>query len=164
MIQKTYSLWDWELTGTDTIIHFDQTTDIVHHRICNDGITPHSLIAVRTADYSHLYYYGPSTLLDIEDDNLEIPKELRLSVYPNPFNPSTNIQYYLPEMTDVRIVVYDIRGKRIWNHEEFSKPSNSYSIEWSGLDENGQPMASGVYLINVETTNYHEVQKAVLVR
>jgi hypothetical protein len=85
-------------------------------------------------------------------------------VYPNPFNPSTTIQYDLPKTTDMTIAVYDLLGRKVWTYEVSSKPAGYYSLEWGGLSNTGSQVASGVYLISFSTPEFRAVQKAVLIR
>jgi len=86
------------------------------------------------------------------------------AAYPNPFNPSTTIQYELPNTTDVTIQIYDLLGRNVWSHEESFKPAGYYSLEWNGVNQNGKQVASGVYLISFSTPEFRAVQKAVLIR
>ncbi len=95
----------------------------------------------------------------------EIPTIFTLKqVYPNPFNPSTTIQYALPKASDVLITVYDLLGRTVWSYEESAKPAGYYSLLWSGLNDNGNQVASGIYLISFSTPEFRAVQKAVLIR
>lgn len=99
------------------------------------------------------------------DDHAELPTEFALKQnYPNPFNPSTTIQYDLPNTTDLTIAVYDLLGRSIWTYEASAQLTGSYSLQWDGLDNSGNLVASGVYLISLSTPEFRAVQKAVLIR
>lgn len=94
-----------------------------------------------------------------------LPTEFKLNhPYPNPFNPSTTISYELPKMADITIAVYDILGRNVWSYEAIAQPAGQYSLQWSGLNNNGKLAASGVYLISFSTPEFRAVQKAVLIR
>ncbi len=84
--------------------------------------------------------------------------------YPNPFNPSTTIQFELPKTADITITIYDILGRNIWSYEETDKPAGYYSLLWTGLNSNGKQAASGVYLVSFSTPEFRAVQKTVLIR
>ncbi len=95
----------------------------------------------------------------------EIPTIFTLKqVYPNPFNPSTTIQYALPKTSDVLITVYDLLGRTVWSYEEVAQSPGLYSIRWNGLNDSGKQVASGIYLISFSTPEFRAVQKAVLIR
>lgn len=88
--------------------------------------------------------------------------------YPNPFNPSTQIKFGIPEPSIVTIKIYNILGKEIATllNKEIS-PGN-YNINWEARDSNGQLLPSGAYLVkfNAEnkTNKYTRTIKAVLIK
>jgi hypothetical protein len=81
------------------------------------------------------------------------------STYPNPFNPIATINYVLPENTDVILDVYDINGKQITSLVNAFQVAGYYNIRW-----NASSFPSGVYLINMESSNFKKVQKVVLIK
>ncbi len=77
--------------------------------------------------------------------------------YPNPFNPSTTIAFELPEFSTVALRVYDLMGQKVRTILEGDLPPGSYGtaagrpgFRWFGDDENGVPVASGVYFVRME--------------
>jgi hypothetical protein len=89
-----------------------------------------------------------------------IPEDFNLhSIYPNPFNPVTNIIYGLPEHVNVQIIVYDLSGKQIETLiNEFQTPGY-HSVNW-----NADNLPSGVYLIRMDSGDFTQTQKVVLVK
>lgn len=89
-----------------------------------------------------------------------IPENFNLhSIYPNPFNPVTNIIYGLPEHVNVQITVYDLSGKQIETLiNEFQTPGY-HSVNW-----NADNLPSGVYLIRMDSGDFTQTQKVVLVK
>ena len=81
------------------------------------------------------------------------------SIYPNPFNPITTINYVLLENTDVMLDVYDINGKQITSLVNAFQIAGYHNIRW-----NASSFPSGVYLINMESSNFKQVQKVVLLK
>ena len=79
--------------------------------------------------------------------------------YPNPFNPSTIIQYQLPIDTHVRLAVYNILGQLVRVLVDENKPRGSYSYTF---DAHG--LSSGVYFYKLEASGFQNVQKMLLVR
>ena len=84
--------------------------------------------------------------------------------YPNPFNPSTTIRYELPSTTDLTIIIYDLLGHNIWSSEESTKAPGYYSFRWDGLNNEGRQVESGVYLISIQSPQFRDIKKAVLIR
>ncbi|MCW8805899.1 MAG: C25 family cysteine peptidase, partial [Ignavibacteriaceae bacterium] len=105
-------------------------------------------------------YLGKSNNTNSENINTDLPKEYALlGNYPNPFNPSTNISYSLPYISSVELVIYDIMGREIKTFYNASQPSGYQTITWDGKNENGNSVASGIYLyrISIKSLENNEV-------
>jgi len=72
---------------------------------------------------------------------------------PNPFNPSTEISYDLPEASAVQVTIFDILGKHVRTLVNERQLAGSYSVVWDGHDENGQPVASGVFITHLRVAD-----------
>ena len=100
------------------------------------------------------------TCSEISIFNGIIPEDFSIhSIYPNPFNPATNIIYGLPEHVNVQMIVYDLSGKQIHTLINQLQTSGYYSISW-----NASSYPSGVYLIRMESGEFTQTQKVVLVK
>ena len=93
--------------------------------------------------------WGSVSSMVLEVDDL-VPLEFSLSkAYPNPFNPTVNIDFTIPEATDISIQIFDLMGRVVFTHQQvFSSPGN-YNFKWNGLTNSGTAIASGVYLVNI---------------
>jgi hypothetical protein len=90
----------------------------------------------------------------------EIPTEFKLyENYPNPFNPSTSIQYDIPANSFVKLVVYDITGKEVTTLVNETMPAGKYEAVW-----NGKEFASGVYFARIEAGSYKHIIKMLMVK
>ena len=78
--------------------------------------------------------------------------------YPNPFNPKTSIKYEIPKEAQVILRIYDITGREILQTTEY-KQAGSYSYTFDGTN-----YASGLYLYKLETGNYVETKKMLLIK
>lgn len=79
--------------------------------------------------------------------------------YPNPFNPTTIIKFDLPKTSEVSLKVINILGKELTNLLSGSLPAGSNSVEWDASN-----LAGGVYLYRLQTAEYVEMRKMVLMR
>jgi len=68
---------------------------------------------------------------------------------PNPFNPSTEIHFVLPEAADVRVEIYDLRGARVAVPRTGRMPAGRQAVAWDGRDGDGRLVPSGVYFARV---------------
>ena len=89
-----------------------------------------------------------------------IPIEFSLQQnYPNPFNPSTKISWQSPVGTYQTIKVYDILGNEVATIVDGFKPAGSYEVVF-----NSENLASGIYIYRLQTTEFTETKKMVLLR
>ncbi|MCX6165057.1 MAG: T9SS type A sorting domain-containing protein, partial [Ignavibacteriae bacterium] len=89
-----------------------------------------------------------------------IPKEYSLSQnYPNPFNPVTNIKYQIPVNGFVSLKIYDITGREIANLVKEYKQAGNYTVSF-----NGSNLASSVYFYRIQSGDFMQVKKMVLVK
>lgn len=84
--------------------------------------------------------------------------------FPNPFNPSTAIRYFLPAQQPVKLTLYDLLGRPLRRLVREEQPPGWYQVEWDGRDDQGRPAATGVYLYRLETDQHQQAQKMTLVR
>ena len=84
--------------------------------------------------------------------------------FPNPFNPNTTIRYSLSDRQHVSVRVYDVSGRLVRALVDDVRPAGAQTVEWSGTDNNGAPVSSGVYFFEMRATGYRSVRKAVLLK
>ena len=93
----------------------------------------------------------------------QLPKSFDLEQnYPNPFNPTTSISYSLPEAANVKLEVYNINGSRVRTLYNGAQSAGNHVIEWSGVDDNGMKVASGIYLYRMSAKNFVQIKKMIL--
>ncbi len=71
--------------------------------------------------------------------------------FPNPFNPTTSINFDMSIAGDVTLDIYDLQGRFVNTIASGHKESGSYTATWNGLDAQGTPAASGVYIYTLKT-------------
>lgn len=84
--------------------------------------------------------------------------------YPNPFNPSTIIRFQLTHASDVKLHIYNMLGQEIKTLLDAQQPAGEHRIIWNGQNENGEPGASGVYLLRMESGHFQQTRKLLLLR
>lgn len=98
-------------------------------------------------------------------DATEIPPDgFTLSSYPNPFNPSTRITFTLPEVSNVQLAIYNIRGQRVATLARERFAAGSHSVVWDGKNDDCEPLAGGVYLLRLTTGHQVTVRKILLLK
>ena len=95
-----------------------------------------------------------------QNESVNIPESLELiSIYPNPFNPETTINFSNPIDQHIKINIYNVLGKYIGNIYDNQIASGKHSFKW-----NAQDYSSGVYFIKIISNNEIATQKVVLIK
>ena len=93
------------------------------------------------------------------------PEKFRLHQnYPNPFNPVTNISYYLIEKSFVNITIYDLLGNVVNNLVNTNQLSGYKTIQWNATNNDVKPVSAGVNLYSIDTGEYWQTRKMVLLK
>ena len=93
------------------------------------------------------------------DNALQPRRSSLLGNYPNPFNPTTNIEFYLSEAGNVRLNIYNIKGEFITTLAEGFHRAGEHTYNWSGADH-----ASGVYIYALKSAEGMKSGKMLLVK
>ncbi len=76
-----------------------------------------------------------------------IPEEFALEHnYPNPFNPSTNLRFDLPEAAEVRLDIFNVRGQLVRTLVNAEMQSGRHTRQWDGKNDAGLHVVSGMYI------------------
>ena len=84
--------------------------------------------------------------------------------YPNPFNGRTTIRYQLPRSGVVEFTVYDLLGQPVRRLVSEYQGAGSHEIFWDGADDEGNQVASGVYLYRLKAGNHQRARRLVFAR
>ncbi len=113
-------------------------------------------------------FYGPVVVYLPEDGTVTPPVNTVVtglhSIYPNPFNPTTNISYGLDKDANVTIQVFNLRGELINTVLSGFKTKGTYNLHWDCIDVNGAGCPSGMYFFKMTTGDSVSVKKALLMK
>jgi len=85
--------------------------------------------------------------------------------YPNPFNPTTNINYNVyGEDVQTELIVYNIKGQKVKRLVSEKLSTGKYTIVWNGVDEQGSKVSSGVYFYKMKAGKFQETKKMILMK
>jgi hypothetical protein len=103
---------------------------------------------------------------DVEQfDPANLPTHYNMSqCYPNPFNPTTTIEFNLPKRSHVTVKIYNLLGQQVQSlvDQEFSV--GNYRVTWDGSTSRGGHASTGVYFYRIVTEDYTETKKMVLLK
>lgn len=102
-------------------------------------------------DHIRIYEYDEESDIHKSDSNYQnIPKRFGLlNNYPNPFNPTTTLQYNLPQSGNISIDVFNSNGIQVKNLIDHFQHKGSYQLSWNACDSKGSKLESGVYFVRL---------------
>jgi len=107
---------------------------------------------------------GPVTVTTGSDE--VSPAKFTLgTAYPNPFNPSTTINFALAEEAKVQINIYDMKGNLVNTLTNNDYATGNYNVVWNAVDFNGNPVSAGIYIYQMTTnTGFSQSAKMILIK
>lgn len=98
-------------------------------------------------------------------DDPIIPDQFELTQnFPNPFNPETAIEYTLGKAGNVELAIYNVLGTKIKTLVSGYQTKGTYTVKWYGDADNGDKVASGVYLYKLSADDFTETKKMMLLK
>jgi len=131
------------------------------------------------ADTATMYYWGLTDVgnllgnvltyfgepVGIKNEVVSVPKTYSLKQnFPNPFNPTTAIEYNLPEKGLVKLSIYNMLGQQVRTLVNTNQEANNYRVTWNGLDDNGVVAPSGIYFYTINANGFNATRKMVFMK
>jgi FlgD Ig-like domain/Lecithin:cholesterol acyltransferase len=150
----------FDIAGTADLLDYSPF-DAVYYPAANQGH-----IAVTVENKAWIMAELQSGLTPVED--FPSPEMTGLVLYPaapNPFNPKTEISFRLAEKSAVVLQVHDLSGRvvRTLISGEIREPGR-HAVAWSGVDDTGQTLASGVYLYSLQVGDQVRTNRLTLLK
>lgn len=97
---------------------------------------------------------------DVDETNNTIPNDFVLfQNFPNPFNPTTNIQFILPRPSHTKLIVYNILGQEVSKLVDGYYQSGKYNVYFDG-----SKFSSGIYFYQLQAENVVKVRKMIIAK
>jgi CotH kinase protein/Secretion system C-terminal sorting domain len=140
----------------DSICYLEQTQDISCGRL-GDGNDDWGFFCEPTPD-------SPNCSQTSSQQSI-IPKIMKdFNVFPNPFNPITTIQFNLQTHSRIKISIINIKGQCVRILEDSELARGTHTLIWNGINETGNPVCSGIYLVLLEIENQRNIRKCLLLK
>ena len=112
-----------------------------------------------------LLRYTPDIKTKVKQENGQNPAVIAVpTIYPNPFNPTTSIEFDLPETGMATLTIYNIAGQKVRELLSGYKSAGKHRIVWDGTDESGNAVSAGVYIARLKSGEITVTGKMVLIR
>lgn len=124
-----------------------------------DGRT--DIAITSTSDSLYVLYNLGGGTVGIQDEEIEeIPTSFSLAQnFPNPFNPSTTIQYSLPQSGSVSLKIYNLLGEEVKTLADEYQVAGKHSVHF-----NASSLASGIYLYRIQAGAFEQTKKMILLK
>ncbi|HEY9165514.1 MAG TPA: T9SS type A sorting domain-containing protein [Candidatus Kryptonia bacterium] len=163
-------------TGPDSVFtlpavtSFDWTQFFIGFQVPSDKVYTGAEFRIHIYSlFSGTVYFDDMTvqegLTGVKDIGKLIPAKFEVfQNYPNPFNPTTTVSYALPNPSLVKVVIYDILGREVKTLVDDKQGPGVHNVIWGGLNNSGQQVASGIYIIRVTAGSNVQVKKMLLLK
>jgi len=111
-------------------------------------------------EYSGKRYFSHEISINIPESTTNLPEQLCLSsLYPNPFNPTLNIKFEVPERDWINISMYNLKGQKVEQLLNNEKNKGIHKLQW-----NASAHSSGIYFIKLSSKEHCTVKSCVLIK
>ena len=113
-------------------------------------------------------FFGPSICryeFPVTNSGSEIPLQEGIrSIFPNPFNPCTTINYEMESAGSMELTIYNIKGQKVLGKTFEHSEKGNYKFLWGGCDEKGKLCSSGIYTIRMKCRGRNYLKKVVIIK
>ncbi len=111
------------------------------------------------------YFVKFETTSGVDGKDGAAPGQNRLMQnYPNPFNPSTKIEFELKAAGPVKLLIYDLTGRRVAVLADGRREAGRHTVTWEGRDASGRAVSGGLYLLRIEAGGFRQTKKLLLMK
>ena len=159
--------WKDEITDVAVMGYMNENFDFSRNYCKNGDIPDFVLYKPHTGDQIPLFgNIAPwvsnniSYVGSLSTENIEMPNDFGLeNIYPNPFNPTTTIDFYVPENMEFSLLVFDLQGRLVDSIFDNQYSAGNYSIQYNAAD-----LSSGIYFIQLRTFDFVDYSKIILLK
>ena len=109
-------------------------------------------------------HFDTDQLYLINNQNYNPQKFKIIQAYPNPFNPTTSLQYGLSKDGAVNITIYDMMGRIVKRLVDGSQTAGFKTVQWDATNDRNESIPAGLYLYTMQTGQQRETGKMVLIK
>jgi Tol biopolymer transport system component len=101
----------------------------------------------------------------VSTNDISVPTQYSLDQnFPNPFNPTTQIRFGIPEASNITLKVYNNVGQLVKTLVDGNMNEGYHQVTWDATDNNGNKLSSGVYFYRITTVTFNQVNKMLLLK
>ncbi len=102
------------------------------------------------------------------EDPAAIPENFSLEQnFPNPFNPSTVINYTIPQsanLINTRLEIFNLSGQKVRTLVNTKQSSGTHTVTWNGTNDSGELLATGLYIYRLQAAEFVDMKKMLFIK
>jgi hypothetical protein len=154
----------FDSTSTCKLIKFSGTLSQIDTTVLLHSGKYYLEMEAQPTTYSWMFPYSfelhSTPVTSVENNASLVIEDFRLlQNYPNPFNPSTNISFHIPLRVYVTLEIFDILGREVTKLASGEMEAGDHSVTW-----NASAMPTGTYFCRLQSGNFIETKKLVLIK
>lgn len=147
----------WQLIESELL---SPTTEVRFITVSQDDY----VYAIQIGDFNDAVYRSVQPTTERDDFFIQEIQNVKLSNYPNPFNPSTTISFSIPDENRINLTIYNLKGQKVKTLVNDNLDKGNHSVVWNGKDLNNKPVCSGIYLYKIKAGNKGSVKRMILLK
>jgi hypothetical protein len=113
--------------------------------------------------------FAPDSITSVTQEQMQPNDFVLFNNYPNPFNPTTTIEFALPVTSNIKVKVYNLLGQIVKVIYEGVKDAGYHRLTWNSEDASGKSVSSGVYFYELNAVaadgkEFSQIKKMVLLK
>ncbi|MBC8375031.1 MAG: T9SS type A sorting domain-containing protein [FCB group bacterium] len=170
-IEDIYPLVDLILEADDRAYQEDPNHNNTYYSMMWEDLGNTTIWSLNRAavDLASIWYTawvnaGPPRPEVLYIDEMQLPEHPEIITFPNPFNAEISFVINLDQTTNASLKIFDINGNLITTLIQSNFIPGEYTFHWNGTDRNGVKVSSGVYLMELNTSELRSVKKITLLK
>ena len=159
-VRGTPTLADFSQDGTlEIIVGTDSDLTIINLKMLSEvGVN----WSTARGNNMRTGYYNPTAA---SVDGFQVPEVLSLKQnFPNPFNPTTTIEFGIPTQSFVTLTIYDILGQEVNSLVQSELAPGTYQYQWNGSDASSKSVETGIYFARISAAGSEQIVKMMLLK
>lgn len=158
--------WEWDFDNDGIIDSYEQHPEYTYQDTGYYSVRLHifNVAGGGTEDYAFRENYIHVTENSSRRNEVVQNYKIQLSNYPNPFNPSTTIEFSILNNSKIDLSIYNIKGQKVRTLINEHKENGTHSIVWNGKDSSNNSVASGLYFYKLTSGKDTVTHKMLLLK
>ncbi len=156
--------WEWDFDNDGTVDSFEQSPGWTYEEAGTYSVSLTIGDVINQSTEIKIDYIVVDPPNSTQDEIVTLKTEL-IGNYPNPFNPTTTISFFVTQTSPfVTLEIYNIKGQKVKQLISSQLSIGQHLVIWNGTDENNKSVSSGIYFYKLKSGNFEKTKKMILMK